>query len=352
MLAENCDCHKGANQNAKKQPKTASTLIKNSLLWKAYMDPKKNAGIFPFSVFPLQGGVALCKTSTIPITTNDKGAAYFSLNTGVIIGSIEFEHPTGGTASQFAPYRWANSNLPSACGFMSNSKNPSYDGSSQLLDNSSTTLNAAAPYNPTDEISPNIIGLSALSQKRDVCNAYYHSFLTRLTVRETSSLTERQGTIDVGISLSFVSDVQGSPYNYNKLKPDLRYSDYNTLRDLTNSKSFEMGSKISVTLLPPDNESFNLKSSRNDENNAVQRVHFIFHGCQPNTAIVNIDIIQPFIIIPNKDLADLGLAQSDNVQSVPVSEYTEFINYLVSNDLLIRSEGVNVWGQVQPDITI
>lgn len=341
-----CEC----NKNSKSfDPSGNSGPVKNSLLWKAFLSPQYYANIFPYSSFPMTGGVSICKATTIPITTNDKGAAYFSLNAGVILTSQDFDSLVGATSSQFAPYRWATSNLPSAAGFVSNPKNALYDGSSSLTDNSNVVLASSYPFNPTDETAASIIGIKDLSFKKEICNAYYYSFLTRIIIRETSSLTDRQGLIDVGTSISFASDLNGSPYNINKLKPDLVYSDYNTLKDLTNSKTYELGNKISVTMLPPDNESMSLKASSNVDYSATQRLHVIFHGCQPNTTVANIEVIQPFIIVPNKELSDLGLSGGNNLNLVSVSDYTTFMHYLSSNDLLIRTDGINNFGFVLPD---
>lgn len=343
---EACKCK---NENKSFDPTGNSGPIKNSLLWKAFINPKAYSNVFPYSNFPTTGGISICKETTIPITTNDKGAAYFSLNAGTILSSQDFDSLSGSTSSQFAPYKWSTSTLPSAVGFISNPKNAAYDGSSQLGDNSSVVLSGTYPFNPTDETAANIIGLKDLSFKKEICNAYYYSFLTRVIIRETSSIQERQGLIDVGTSISFASDTNGTPYNINKLKPDLVYSDYNTLKDLAASKTFEMGNKISVTILPPDNESMSLKATNNIDFSATQRLHVIFHGCQPNTTIANIDVIQPFIVIPNKELSDLGLTGGNSLNYVSFNEYTSFMHYLSANNLLIRSEGVNNYGFIIPD---
>lgn len=128
---------------------------KSGILWDAFnaQTLKPYAGLFPYSAFPVSSGVASLKNSHTTIITNDKGAAYFSLNVGTMLYSDTMDSLNGTLESQFAPYRWGTSNLPSGVAFQSNHKNSAYDGSEALGTNASVSLSGVAPFTPTDDTS-------------------------------------------------------------------------------------------------------------------------------------------------------------------------------------------------------
>lgn len=345
-----CECKKN-----KKEEYTKNVTIrdpqglglknpKSGILWDAYnsIDLKSYAGLFPYSAFPVSSGVATLKRSHTTIQTNDKGAAYFSLNVGTMIYSDTMDSLNGTLESQFAPYRWGTSTLPSGVAFQSNFKNSTYDGSEALSNNASVNLGGVAPFLPTDDTSYSHFAIKDFGYKTKLANGYYYSYLTKVVIKEISSLTERQGKIDVGISISFASDTAGSPHNYNKLKPDLVYSNLNALKDLEGSRNFEFGNTIHCNLIPFDSDCLNVKAANNVDLGACQRLHVIFTGCPPNTAIATIDVYQPFSIIPNPNITDLGF--TGGLTPVSPSDYTSFMYYLIQNELMIRSEGSNLWG--------